>query len=279
MNNIEKDTESEFNTMESQQIRMSAIEDMVASNNMTAMQCFSQMKNLVNSAWKDWQVNNTMSDQNEEMACIKLLADIRQACGDDGQRMQGDLVEYIAELYRKSESVPKDWKPISTASIGDSVSVDVSTCDEDSTNRVFGVISHCQPDGEGGVIWICELDHFNFDIQTVKQPISVPKGTQVTTDNSKVNADLIAENERLQARVSELEPSPEQCERILQTIANDVCGNIPEEWVISLRMEFGSAWVEASNPDYEAATLPDSADKSLLGQIGDALCVAKGDKP
>ena len=102
---------------------------------------------------------------------------------------------------------------------------------------------------------------------------------QITTDNSKVNADLIAENERLQARVSELEPSPEQCERILQTIANDVCGNIPEEWVISLRMEFGSAWVEASNPDYEAATLPDSADKSLLEQIGDALCVAKGDKP
>jgi len=127
-----------------------------------------------------------MSDQNEEMACIKLLADIRQACGDDGQRMQGDLVEYIAELYRKAESVPKDWKPISTAPIGDSVSVDVSTCDEDSTNRVFGVISHCQPDGEGGVIWVCELDHFNFDIQTVKQPISVPKGTQVTTDNSKV---------------------------------------------------------------------------------------------
>jgi len=28
---------------------------------------------------------------------------------------------------------------------------------------------------------------------------------QITTDNSKVNADLIAENERLQARVSELE--------------------------------------------------------------------------
>ena len=46
-----------------------------------------------------------MSDQNEEMACIKLLADIRQACGDDGKRMQGELVEYIAELYRKAERV------------------------------------------------------------------------------------------------------------------------------------------------------------------------------
>ena len=51
-----------------------------------------------------------MSDQNEEMACIKLLADIRQACGDDGQRMQGDLVEYIAELYLKAESVPEAWR-------------------------------------------------------------------------------------------------------------------------------------------------------------------------
>jgi hypothetical protein len=46
-----------------------------------------------------------MSDQNEEIACIKLLADIRQACGDDGKRMQDELVEYIAELYRKAESV------------------------------------------------------------------------------------------------------------------------------------------------------------------------------
>ena len=79
------------------------------------------------------------------------------------------------------------------------------------------------------------------------------------------------EIQRLQARVSELEPSPEQCERILQTIANDVCGNIPEEWLISLHMGCGIAWVENSDPDYEAATLPDSAEKSLLEQIGDAL--------
>jgi len=70
MNNIEKDTESEFNTMESQQIRMSGIEDMVASNNMTAMQCFNQMKNLVNSALKDRQVNKTMSDQNKETMIV-----------------------------------------------------------------------------------------------------------------------------------------------------------------------------------------------------------------
>ena len=46
-----------------------------------------------------------MSDQNEEMACIKLLADIRFACGDNGKRMQDELVQYIAELYRQAEIV------------------------------------------------------------------------------------------------------------------------------------------------------------------------------
>ena len=51
-----------------------------------------------------------MSDQNEEMACIKLLADIRQACGDNGKRMQDELVQYIAELYLKAESVPEAWR-------------------------------------------------------------------------------------------------------------------------------------------------------------------------
>jgi len=50
-----------------------------------------------------------MSDQNEEMTCIKLLADIRQACGDDGKRMQDELVQY-AELYRQAESVPEAWR-------------------------------------------------------------------------------------------------------------------------------------------------------------------------
>ena len=43
--------------------------------------------------------------KNEEMTCIKLLADIRQACGDNGKRMQDELVQYIAELYRQAESV------------------------------------------------------------------------------------------------------------------------------------------------------------------------------
>ena len=50
-----------------------------------------------------------MSDQNEEMECIKLLAEIRFACGDNGKRMQDELVQY-AELYRQAESVPEAWR-------------------------------------------------------------------------------------------------------------------------------------------------------------------------
>ena len=50
-------------------------------------------------------IQEALKVKNEEMACIKLLADIRQACGDDGKRMQDELVQYITELYRQAESV------------------------------------------------------------------------------------------------------------------------------------------------------------------------------
>ncbi len=47
---------------------------------------------------------------------------------------------------------------------GDSVSVDVSTCDADSGNRVFGTIMHAQDEGpDGGRVWLCELDQFNYE--------------------------------------------------------------------------------------------------------------------
>jgi hypothetical protein len=50
-------------------------------------------------------IQEALRVKNEEMTCIKLLADIRQACGDDGKRMQDELVQYIAELYRQAERV------------------------------------------------------------------------------------------------------------------------------------------------------------------------------
>ena len=45
--------------------------------------------------------------EGSEMACIKTLVDIRLACGDNGKRMQDELVEYIAELSCKAAAADK----------------------------------------------------------------------------------------------------------------------------------------------------------------------------
>ena len=45
--------------------------------------------------------------EGSEMACIKTLVDIRLACGDNGKRMQYELVEYIAELSCKAAAADK----------------------------------------------------------------------------------------------------------------------------------------------------------------------------
>lgn len=62
----------------------------------------------------------------------------------------------------------------------------------------------------------------------------------------------------------------------VQEVANRVCGHVPEGWVIDLAMENGAAWVEAFDPDGHLVELPDSADKSLIEQLNEALCVAIG---
>lgn len=48
--------------------------------------------------------------------------------------------------------------------VGDMVSIDVSTCDEDAGHRVFGTIVEWQrPGPDGGRVWLCDLDQFNYD--------------------------------------------------------------------------------------------------------------------
>lgn len=48
--------------------------------------------------------------------------------------------------------------------VGDMVSIDVSTCDEDADHRVFGKIIEWQrPGPDGGRVWLCDLDQFNYD--------------------------------------------------------------------------------------------------------------------
>ena len=42
------------------------------------------------------------------MSVLGLLADIREACGDNGKRMQPELVEYIREIKGKADIL--DWE-------------------------------------------------------------------------------------------------------------------------------------------------------------------------
>lgn len=73
--------------------------------------------------WQAWQASRQESESSE-MACIKTLVDVRFACGDDGKRMQGDLVDYIAELSRKAGagdgqavSVPESWHVVAKSAL------------------------------------------------------------------------------------------------------------------------------------------------------------------
>jgi hypothetical protein len=65
-------------------------------------------------------------------------------------------------------------------------------------------------------------------------------------------------------------------EVLLQDAANKICQHLPENMVLSLCMENGAAWVELGVDRIGNVKLPDSADKTLINQINDALCVAIG---
>jgi hypothetical protein len=62
----------------------------------------------------------------------------------------------------------------------------------------------------------------------------------------------------------------------LQDAANKICQHLPENMVLSLCMENGAAWVELGVDRIGNVKLPDSADKTLINQINDALFVAIG---
>ena len=62
----------------------------------------------------------------------------------------------------------------------------------------------------------------------------------------------------------------------LQDIANKVSKHTPKGYVISLCIEDGAAWVELGKDFAGNIQLPDSADKNLLEQLNDALCIANG---
>jgi hypothetical protein len=59
----------------------------------------------------------------------------------------------------------------------------------------------------------------------------------------------------------------------VQAVANKVCGELPEGWVINLCMENGAAWVEAIKPSGYTIDI-DRGDLSLAEQVGEALRLA-----
>ena len=125
-------------------------------------------KNLiVDLAWDAWQA----SRQNLEVKPFTwVFTDVNgkanEIAGDPVHRSPQDLRIYTA-LYTHPVRADDLIEPVA----GEMVSIDVSTCDEDNGNRVFGEIVGWQDDGDGKRIWLCSLDHFNYT-----HPASESKG-------------------------------------------------------------------------------------------------------
>ena len=79
--------------------------------------------------------------------------------------------------------------------------------------------------------------------------------------------DLRQQLAKSESRVAELEPES------VQAVANKVCGELPEGWIINLCMENGAAWVEAIKPSGYTIDI-DRGDLSLAEQVGEALRLA-----
>lgn len=64
----------------------------------------------------------------------------------------------------------------------------------------------------------------------------------------------------------------------MEDIINKICEHLPINYTICLYMENGSAYVKLFDPLTKEIELPDTADKTLIDQLNDALCVANGFK-
>jgi len=61
----------------------------------------------------------------------------------------------------------------------------------------------------------------------------------------------------------------------LQSVAEKLCQHLPEGFEARLCMENGSAWVELSDDFGNGLALPESADKTLIQQLNDAIYVSR----
>lgn len=55
--------------------------------------------------WLNGELERLVGDY---VSMLGLIADIRFACGDNGLRMQGELVEYVRELKQKADMYDKE---------------------------------------------------------------------------------------------------------------------------------------------------------------------------
>jgi hypothetical protein len=62
----------------------------------------------------------------------------------------------------------------------------------------------------------------------------------------------------------------------MEETINKICVQLPPGWTIELSIEKDTAWVNLVDPLGECPELPDSSDKTIIEQLNDALCVAKG---
>jgi len=90
---------------------------------------------------------------------------------------------------------------------------------------------------------------------------------QANLHTMDVFEDMKAAKEKAEARVEDLESES------LQAVANKVCGELPEGWIVGLYMENGAAWVEAIKPSGYTIDI-DRSDLSLVEQIGEAMRLA-----
>lgn len=61
----------------------------------------------------------------------------------------------------------------------------------------------------------------------------------------------------------------------IDTVANEICRDIPDGYELRLCMERGAAWVTLHDEEGDLIGLPDVADKTLAEQLAEALIVAR----
>lgn len=114
-----------------------------------------------------------------------------------------------------------------------------------------------------------ECKHTDGDAKSrLQQWIHLCEQSNATGEATEIMDAAIARIEALEAQLAERDSNS------IDVVANRVCKHIPGDCVISLCMENGAAWVELGKDRKGRVDLPDSADKTLIEQLNDALCVA-----